>query len=163
MKIFLLKRECGDYSGHTYIVGAFSTKEKAERCIQEKKNQFALNRNIHNSYKEFVRLYEKDNPYPTQSKKYKVAPKWQTGLKASEITEEMRAERNAVKEYNDQIIMEHNLTCKDYLDQRSKVALEYLTKEYPEVDQKVFVLEINHDLDCDHDDLKFHIVEIELQ
>ena len=86
-------------------------KVKAEKYIADKMNWHNLRVICSAKVREFARQWGLDNPRPVYSGERKEAKRWPAGLKESEITVEMRQERNDVILFNQKLDEEHTILC----------------------------------------------------
>lgn len=100
---------------------AFTTKEGAERYIEEKEQEHAKLIEIGNQLEKMYDEYIKSHPYPEIMKQTftpKPIPYWKSGLGKKDITPEMLAERDAIME-------ENRLNSNAFYAEREKASIEY--------------------------------------
>lgn len=108
-ELFLVFASDGEYSDHySTPIHAWSERQKADNHVTELEQE----QTVHNS---FVDLYQRlsahyDSNTPAlrnfDSSKLKKEPKW-NNLRKHQITDDMRAERQRIRDYNQQIHMEY--------------------------------------------------------
>jgi hypothetical protein len=102
--MFVLMEIVGEhYDASTDATVCSNDRSKLDAYITdfEKKRavKIAFGEKLWNFYQAFVVA----NPQPESTMSVKDVPRWKTGLSQSQITPDMRAERNAVQEHNDAV------------------------------------------------------------
>lgn len=97
-----VRDDCGEIYRCNLIVA--TTKKIALAYIEERKQANAIRREAIVKYQEAEKKWKEANPLVYSGIPLKEIKKWKAGIHMNEITQEMRDERNATKEYNNQII-----------------------------------------------------------
>lgn len=131
-QLFIVFHEGGRWSDETfsYPVKAWSTRDAAEKHVEELTEKLEHKRRIAEGMREVRNAMIKANPAPNMPKGSLPKPKWPAGLGAHQITQEMRDERARVDAHNDKIQAEYSAAYQEWSEHViGKAKREYLRSQ----------------------------------
>ncbi len=130
------------YTFETYDpIGVVSTKEDAEKYIASIEAEYDAALAAHKQgISDSNKAWKNANPRPADTV-FASAPKWGL-MKNADITPEMRAERQRIKEQNDQIRRENSRVFALWVSEFTVAEMEYLAKNKPPKERHLVYQEI---------------------
>lgn len=122
--VIKIRDDCGEIYRSNRIVAA--TKKIALAYIEEQTKANAIRRENIVKYQSASKVWEDANKIVYPDTPLKEIKKWRAGIHMNEITQEMRDERNATKEYNNQVVKELGKVREEWQKRKDQWTTEFL-------------------------------------
>ena len=129
--IFLIKRQNSDYDGHNTTITYRTSLEEADAYVKEMNEVYSQSLEVIKFYQEkYWSKFHELKEFPKYAREeFLNTPKWKSGINQSEVTTEMRDERNKIKKTNEEIEYRNGEKL-DEIRQLSDSFAEGLTKKF---------------------------------
>ncbi len=135
-KIFLIEACPSDFDSHPVIIGFVISEEEAKSIVEKKKELYLkaleLNEKIIDKVYALAAKQDKQEPYHSLIE----IPRWISGIAKKDITEEMRAVRNRIKEENEIIQNKNSIISKRRASEQAAIRKNFIDSADEEL--KVF-------------------------
>jgi hypothetical protein len=107
MDIYLISSNTNQYDCFNLVIGYKLTEGEAKKAIESLKESYNKAEALYSEISIAREKFNKENPSP-EYPKFISQPKWPSGIRQSDITQEMKDEREFVKEQNDVMLKKYS-------------------------------------------------------